>query len=110
MKLNIKKPKKWVDNPFKKDTPVDIFSNATEADWWKDKNCHQCVYYESESTEPEEAGCVLAWYIDLGYILGEIPLWVAKEIGCEYNPLYQRCRLHETCRHRWTEEDAQLPF
>ena len=57
------------------------FSNATEADWWKSANCYKCKLYEFESTEPEESGCELAFYIDMGYLDEGVPLWVCDKIG-----------------------------
>lgn len=52
--------------------------------------------YQSESEEKSK--CKLAYHIDYGFVLGTIPLWVAKEIGVRYDPLYQTGRLHSQCR------------
>ena len=86
------------ENPFKKDTPVKPFSNCVDAENWKENNCYRCINYESESTCENEAKCKMAYYLDLGYIEGTIPLWVAKEIGVAYNPLYQTGKLDTRCR------------
>ncbi len=69
------------------------FSNGTDASYWHEDNCEQCEKYEMESETEEEAGCKLAYNIDLGFIAGEIPMWVAERIGCvvcESNPKYVR--------------------
>ncbi|RHJ83519.1 hypothetical protein [Parabacteroides sp. AM08-6] len=79
------------ENPFLKDTPVTPFSNGTEAECWHERNCDKCIKYENKSD------CELAYHLDMGFILGTIPLWVAKEIGFSYNPLYQTGRLNERC-------------
>ena len=94
------------ENPFLKDTPVKPFSNATEAEQWQAQYCSNCINYESKSEVEEDAKCKLAFHIDIGYILGTIPLWVAKEIGCTYNPLYQTCRLNP-CRK---QHIPNIPF
>ena len=86
------------ENPFARNTPVHVFSNATDVEYWKDRNCHNCVNYECESGREEDAKCKLAYYLDLGYIDGTIPLWVAKDIGITYNPLYQTGKLNERCK------------
>lgn len=85
------------ENPFKKDTPVVPFSNGSEFENWQDNNCSECINYENESDSEEKAKCKLAFHLDYGTILGTIPLWVAKGIGCEYNPLYQTCKLRSRC-------------
>lgn len=85
-------------NPFLKETPVTPFSNASEAEIWKSNNCDICKDYDSESAVIEQAKCPLAFNIDVGFIVGTIPLWVAKDIGCKYDPLYQTCKLHSRCR------------
>lgn len=36
--------------------------------------------------------------------------WVAKRIGCLYDPLYLSARLESTCRERRTEEERDFPF
>ena len=85
------------ENPFKKDTPVVPFSNGTEAMVYSEMNCYQCINYESESTSEDEAKCKLAFNLDLGSISGDIPLWVAKELGCNYDPLYGTVKLFPKC-------------
>lgn len=86
------------ENPFKKDTAVTPFSNGSDADYWHENNCERCINYESESQQEEDAKCKLAYHIDLGFVAGTIPLWVAKEIGCDYEPLYAYVRLAKECR------------
>lgn len=102
--------KKWNNNPFDKNTPVVPFSSGESYRQWKAANCNKCLNYESESTKEEDAKCKPAFYVDLGTITGDIPLWTAKEIGCEYDPLYQQCQLSNICRKRRLEEDKDLPF
>lgn len=95
------------ENPFKKDTPVIPFSNGTEAMVYQEMNCHKCVHYESESKTEEEAKCKLAFHLEMGFILGKIPLYIAKEMGCDYNPLYGRVRLYKQCSKF---NDGDSPF
>jgi len=99
------------ENPFKKDTQVSIFSNATEAEWWQTNNCHQCKKYECESQTEEKAKCKLAFHIDMGFIISTIPLWVAKEVGCKYDALYQTAELNTKCKQLQDENyDPNMPF
>ena len=97
------------ENPFLKDTPVRCFSNGTDAEIWQHNNCDKCVRYETKSKTIDEAKCKLAFYVDLGWIEGSVPLWVAKEIGCEYDPLYLSCKFSNTCRNK-TTGDTDLPW
>jgi len=99
--------KEFNENPFLKDTSVVPFSNGTEAMVYSEMNCQNCINYESESTTEEEAKCKLAFHLDLGNISGDVPLWVAKEIGCDYEPLYGRVRLNKKCRQF---SDGSEPF
>jgi len=85
------------ENPFAKNTQVVPFSNGTEAMMWQENNCLNCIKYESDSQTEEEAKCLFAYHLDLGFILGHIELWVAKGIGCKYDPLYQSCKLDSKC-------------
>ena len=94
---------------FLKDTPVRCFSNGTDAEIWQHNNCDKCVRYETKSKTIDEAKCKLAFYVDLGWIEGSVPLWVAKEIGCEYDPLYLSCQFSNTCRNK-TTGDTDLPW
>lgn len=89
--------KEFNENPFKKDTEVICFSNGTEAMVYSEMNCYNCINYESESTKEEDAKCKLAFNLDLGQLEGSIPLWVAKELGCKYDPLYQTAKLNTKC-------------
>jgi hypothetical protein len=101
--------KEFNENPFLKDTPVVPFSNGSEAESWHSSNCQKCIKYESESTNENDAKCKLAFHLDLGFLGGDLPLWVAKDIGCTYNPLYQTCRLNSQCR-KFDNGDGYLPF
>ena len=95
------------ENPFMKDTPVKPFSNGSEACCWKESNCEKCTNYESESDSEDSAKCKLAYHLDYGFAIGTIPLWVAKEIGCSYIPLYGFVDLNEKCRNF---TDGSNPF
>jgi hypothetical protein len=103
--------KEFNENPFKKDTPVEPFGGSGEAyREWDAENCSRCIKCgKRDSQTPESAECVLEYYISLGTITGDIPLWVAKEIGCTYKPLYGRVELASFCGKRQLSED-ELPF
>lgn len=60
---------------------VKPFSNASEAICWQAHNCLKCELYENESKTEQEAGCIPAFYIDLGFITGEMPEKYAEQIG-----------------------------
>lgn len=87
--------------PFDPNKPFRPFSNGSEAMDWQSRNCGKCMNYENNSTSEETAKCKLAYHIDFGFVSSEIPLWVAKEIGCDYNPLYGHVKLHN-CRKKTT--------
>jgi hypothetical protein len=102
--------KSFNENPFAKDTPVHTFSNSMEAMFWHGENCDNCLKYDVESKSEEESKCPLAFYLDMGFITGEIPLWVCKEIGVKYDPLYQHGEFGRRCRHYKDESMKNLPF
>ena len=89
--------KEFNENPFLKNTPVFPFSNGTEAMMFSERNCQRCIHYENESKNEDDAKCKLAYHLDMGYITGTIPLWVAKDIGCDYDPLYLSVKLISKC-------------
>ena len=95
--------------PFHLKTLVVPFSSGTDAMIWKNDNCDKCTHYESESTDRDKAKCKLAFDIDLGFVGGDITLNTCKEIGCEYNPLYQSVELWKICRKRRLN-DNELPY
>ena len=100
--------KEFNEKPFKKDTPVQPFSNGTEFMNWHGRNCDECVNYENESTSQEKAKCKLAYHLDLASVLyGTVPLWVAREIGCDYIPLYGSVYLFANCSQK---ETGNEPF
>lgn len=70
-------------------------------------NCINCIKYDSNSTDKESDKCKLAYHLDMGNITGDIPLWVAKQIGYKYDPLYGHVRLDKTCREF---RDGSEPF
>jgi len=55
-----------------------MFSNGTEYMLWQGRNCDNCAKYENESTEVGNAGCRIAFYIDLCSVTGELPPDVDK--------------------------------
>ena len=92
----------WNNHPFKKDTPVRTFGSGSELATWDAKNCDRCIKHE----ECELCDAITAAYLGDG----RIPLWVAKQIGCQYDPLYLTATLGKTCRERRTEEQRDFPF
>ena len=80
-------------------TDVTPFSNILEAMTWHDCNCDKCINYENKSQTEEDARCKLAFHIDKGFITGSIPSHVAKQIGCDYDPLHLTCNLHNKCKN-----------
>ena len=98
--------KEFNENPFKKDTPVSPFSNGSEFMDWHCRNCDQCINYENESKRESDAKCKLAFNIDMASVLGgTVPLWVAREIGCDYNPLYCSVRMWAECCKKKTGKE-----
>lgn len=95
---------------FDSETKVIPFSNGTDAMVWQDNNCLKCRNYESESHEEEEAKCKMAYNLDLGFITGSIPLRIAKDIGCDYNPLYKTVNLFTRCRKFSDKNKPEMPF
>ncbi len=74
--------------------PYTPFSNGTQAMNWYCNNCDKCTKswhpdqnkpYPKESTIANYVSqgkyCKLQYWIDLGFILGEIPLEIAEQIG-----------------------------
>lgn len=60
------------------------FSNGFEFRSWTTKNCDRCSRYENKSATIEDAGCKLAFSIDLGNVTdGTIPERIASEFGCK---------------------------
>ena len=93
--------------PFDEDLDVSPFSNGTDAMVWHGNNCDHCLNYEAESTEVEQAKCEMAFYIDIGFLSSEIPLRIAKLIGCKYDPLYHSATLFKKCL---SFKDTEIPF
>ena len=96
--------KKFNETPFSKNTPVIPFSNSSEADYWLSNNCERCINYDNEDNE-NNTKCNLCYHIDMGFFEGTIPLWVAKNIGCKYEPLYGYCDLHSRCSNFRTGDE-----
>lgn len=71
------------------------FSNATEAEWWKQKNCYHCAKYSDTVEIRTKAKCRLAYDLDFGFISGNIPLKTAIMIGWQDNELTKCKRIKE---------------
>ena len=81
---------------------VRTFGSRSELAAWDAENCDRCIKHD----ECELCDAIMAAYIGDG----RVPLWVAKRIGCLYDPLYLSARLKSTCRERRTEEERDFPF
>lgn len=96
-KIKSKKKEIFIENPFAKGTPVTIFGSGSQADDWFENNCEKCKNIKS---------CQLRKKIlesnDGLYCV--IPLWVAKRLGIDYDPLYQQGELHQ-CQELNTGEE-----
>lgn len=69
------------------------FSNGTEAMTWCGNNCDRCTkaYHPKDDNWPSDKTirqyisigkeCKFKYHIDLGFITGEIPLDIAKQMG-----------------------------
>jgi hypothetical protein len=82
----------WNNHPFEKDTPVRTFGSRSGLAAWDAENCDRCIKHD----ECELCDAIMAAYIGDG----RVPLWVAKRIGCLYDPLYLSASLESTCRER----------
>jgi len=65
-----------------------MFSNATEAQMWQERNCHKCWKYSPEATFSKDARCVTGFEIDRGYVTGRL----SKRV--------ERITLHTDCPSR----------
>lgn len=90
--------KKFNENPFNKNTEVTCFSTGSEHADWMSNNCEKCDSFEDDSK------CKLSFHIGMSCIVGHIPLWVAKNIGVRYDPLYQRGNLGECIEMRGIDD------
>ena len=73
------------ENPFKKDTPVIVFSSGLDFEVWSERNCEKC----------KRDNCKMKKHFENPD--GTFPLWAAKEIGCKYDPLHQTADLQAYC-------------
>lgn len=81
------------------------FSNGSEAMIWYSENCELCTKaffpkngeYPSDQTMKNYCSigkeCKLKYSIDLGFITGEIPLYVANQIGWNGSFLNENCMM-----------------
>jgi hypothetical protein len=69
------------------------FSSSTEYLDWTNRNCRQCAkgFIQYTDTMP----CELEMALDP--ITGEMPVWIAKRIGCGENPyyLFSQCKEYQ---------------
>ena len=84
------------EHPFRKDTPVFPFETTSEALSWQTENCFDCSRYRTGSAGA--TGCKMGFYVTMGEMTGAIPLHIAKDIGCSYDPLYAKVKLEKNCR------------
>jgi hypothetical protein len=80
------------------------FSSGTDASNWYENNCMTCVkaYIPENGKYPKDKTmksycsigkeCRMKYYLDWGFVIGEIPLKQAETIGIENNLLVKRCR------------------
>jgi hypothetical protein len=64
-----------------------MFSNASEAMYWQERNCFRCWKYKDEGSEREKMRCKTAFDIDMGYVGVELPGRVDKiteMVDCPY--------------------------
>jgi hypothetical protein len=79
---------------------VVVFERYSQAENWQVINCHRCILIQTAYSNEESARCKLGFHIDRSKLLRTVPLWVAKDIGCEYDPLYQTCKLFKSCSEK----------
>jgi len=82
-----------------------MFSNATEAHIWQERNCYRCWKYSPKAVFPKEARCVSGFEIDRGYVAGEFSKrveWITGNTDC---PLRQEKR--PACKKK---PDSAMPL
>jgi len=74
-----------------------MFSNASEAMYWQERNCFRCWKYSDKGTERDKVKCKTAYDIDLGFITGELPKhadMITEKADCPYRqekrPVYKK--------------------
>lgn len=85
------------------------FSNASEADYWRGKNCDRCALNTWRGNGDELPSCPMEEAVAKGYIIGTVPADLAKEYGAEirdgYADLPHECpklELIQRCEYvRW---------
>lgn len=71
-----------------------IFSNGTDFLLWQEDNCCQCSKYENISTCEAEAGCKLAFHLDMAACGGEeVPQRTIDAIGYDA----EKNRINRVC-------------
>lgn len=92
--------KEFNENPFKKDTQVSVFSNASQAEDWQENNCEKCA---------KNSKCLMEVELAKGWIRSTIELWAAKEIGAKYDALNLKVELNSKCQC-FDDGTTDLPF
>ena len=82
-----------------------MFSNATEAQIWQERNCYRCWKYSPKAVFPKDARCRAAFWIDRGYVTGEFSKRVGKITENTDCPLRQEKR--PACKKK---PDSAMPL
>ena len=82
-----------------------MFSNATEAQMWQERNCHRCWKYRPKAVFPKDARCRAAFEIDRGYVTGEFSKRIEKITGNTDCPMRQEKR--PACKKK---HDSAMPL
>ena len=100
------------------------FSCGTEAMDWQYNNCDQCKraykpkngndypdFDETEKLVSQGKECKLKYHIDYGFIIGEIPEYIGKQVGLsESGGLKDSCMMFiENNDRGWRDEDEPKP-
>lgn len=72
------------------------FSNGSEYMIWHGKNCEDCTLYENESTSPEDAGCIHAYWIDMADRVSEkTVIAVGGKVNGKFGIMPKHCKLKQ---------------
>jgi len=74
-----------------------MFSNASEAMLWQERNCFRCWKYQDKGAEREKMRCKVGFDVDFGFITGELPKRtdkITEKTDCPYRqekrPVYKK--------------------
>jgi len=82
-----------------------MFSNATEAQMWQERNCHRCWKYSPKAVFLKDARCRAGLEIDRGYVAGEFSKRVERITGNTDCPMRQEKR--PACKKK---PDSAMPL